>query len=46
VADERRTTLNVLGEAIIVSRGVWHRIEVIEPAHLVHVTPGSGHRPI
>ena len=35
------------GEAFVVPRGVWHRIEVIEPAHLVHVTPGpgSGHRP-
>ena len=35
------------GEAFIVPRGVWHRLEVIEPAHLVHVTPGpgSGHRP-
>ena len=35
------------GEAFVVPRGVWHRIEVLEPAHLVHVTPGpgSGHRP-
>jgi homogentisate 1,2-dioxygenase len=35
------------GEAFVVPRGVWHRLEVLEPAHLVHVTPGpgSGHRP-
>lgn len=36
------------GEAFVVPKGVWHRLEVIEPAHLVHVTPGpgSGHRPL
>lgn len=36
------------GEAFIVPRGVWHRIDIVEPAHLVHVTPGpgSGHRPL
>ena len=36
------------GGAFIVPRGVWHRLEVLEPAHLVHVTPGpgSGHRPL
>ena len=36
------------GDAFIVPRGVWHRLEVLEPAHLVHVTPGpgSGHRPL
>jgi quercetin dioxygenase-like cupin family protein len=36
------------GQAFLVPRGVWHRIEVLEPAHLVHVTPGpgSGHRPL
>jgi mannose-6-phosphate isomerase-like protein (cupin superfamily) len=47
VGDESRYDVGP-GEAFIVPRGVWHRIEVIEPAHLVHVTPGpgSGHRPI
>jgi hypothetical protein len=27
---------------------VWHRLESLEPVHLVHVTPGpgSGHRPM
>lgn len=36
------------GQAFLVPRGVWHRIEIVEPAHLVHVTPGpgSGHRPL
>jgi mannose-6-phosphate isomerase-like protein (cupin superfamily) len=36
------------GQAFVVPRGVWHRLEVLEPAHLVHVTPGpaSGHRPL
>lgn len=36
------------GQAFVVPRGVWHRVEILEPAHLVHVTPGpqSGHRPL
>ena len=36
------------GDAFIVPRGVWHRLEFSEPLHLVHVTPGpaSGHRPL
>lgn len=35
------------GDAFVVPRGVWHRVEAIEPSHLVHVTPGpnGGHRP-
>jgi mannose-6-phosphate isomerase-like protein (cupin superfamily) len=35
------------GEAFIVPRGVWHRVHGVEPAHLVHITPGpnGGHRP-
>ncbi len=34
------------GEAIVVPRGVWHRVDIREPSHLVHITPGpgSGHR--
>jgi mannose-6-phosphate isomerase-like protein (cupin superfamily) len=28
------------GDAFIVPRGVWHQINVIEPAYFVHVTPG------
>jgi len=36
------------GEAFVVPRGTWHRLDVLEPVHLVHVTPGpgSGHRPV
>ena len=35
------------GDAYVVPRGVWHRLEAIEPSYLVHVTPGpnGGHRP-
>jgi quercetin dioxygenase-like cupin family protein len=35
------------GDAIVVPRGVWHRVDVREASHLVHVTPGpgGGHRP-
>jgi mannose-6-phosphate isomerase-like protein (cupin superfamily) len=28
------------GDAYVVPRGVWHRLEAIEPSYLVHVTPG------
>jgi len=36
------------GDALVVPRGVWHRINVIEPAYFVHVTPGpnGGARPL
>jgi mannose-6-phosphate isomerase-like protein (cupin superfamily) len=36
------------GEALIVPRGVWHRVEVVEPGHFVHVTPGPNgdYRPL
>jgi mannose-6-phosphate isomerase-like protein (cupin superfamily) len=35
------------GEAYVVPRGVWHRLEPVEPSDLIHVTPGpnGGHRP-
>jgi mannose-6-phosphate isomerase-like protein (cupin superfamily) len=35
------------GDAYIVPRGIWHRLESVEPAYLIHVTPGpnGGHRP-
>jgi mannose-6-phosphate isomerase-like protein (cupin superfamily) len=35
------------GDAYVVPRGVWHRLEPIEPSYLVHVTPGpnGSHRP-
>jgi mannose-6-phosphate isomerase-like protein (cupin superfamily) len=36
------------GDALVVPRGVWHQIEVIERAYFVHVTPGpnGGSRPL
>jgi quercetin dioxygenase-like cupin family protein len=36
------------GEALIVPRGLWHRVPVDRPARLLHLTPGpSGeHRPL
>ena len=36
------------GQAILVPRGAWHRVNVCEPSHLVHITPGpgDGHRPL
>lgn len=43
----REVTLHP-GEAIVVPRGVWHRVILSEPSRLVHVTPGPGgeHRPL
>jgi len=36
------------GEAFVVPRGRWHRIEVIEPGELVFMTEGDGteHKPL
>lgn len=35
------------GDACIIRKGEWHRIELLEPVKLVHLTPGPGgeHRP-
>jgi len=35
------------GDAYLVPRGIWHRLEAVEPSYLIHVTPGpsGGHRP-
>ncbi|MEM9620287.1 MAG: cupin domain-containing protein [Pseudomonadota bacterium] len=30
------------GDACIIPAGEWHRLEVLEPARLIHVTPGPG----
>ena len=30
------------GQAVVVPRGVWHRVVVREPSQLVHITPGPG----
>jgi|SRR5262249_9502658 len=36
------------GQACIVPRGEWHRVSVLEPTQLIHVTPGprGDHRPL
>jgi len=36
------------GEALVVPRGVWHKVHLLEPGQLVHITPGPGgeHRPL
>jgi mannose-6-phosphate isomerase-like protein (cupin superfamily) len=46
VGVETRVLLRA-GDAYVVPRGVWHRLEPVESSHLVHVTPGpnGGARP-
>ena len=41
------TELLRAGDAYVVPRGVWHRLRTVEPAYLIHVTPGPNgrHRP-
>ena len=41
------TVLLQSGDAYVVPRGLWQRLEAIEPSYLIHVTPGpnGGHRP-
>jgi quercetin dioxygenase-like cupin family protein len=36
------------GQACIVSKGEWHLVSIVEPAQLVHITPGPNgdHRPL
>jgi mannose-6-phosphate isomerase-like protein (cupin superfamily) len=36
------------GDACIVRKGEWHRVIMVEPAQLIHVTPGprGDHRPL
>ena len=36
------------GQAVIVPRGVWHRVLLAEPSQILHITPGPGgeHRPL
>lgn len=44
---ERKVEVNP-GEALVVPRGVWHRVLLREPSELLHITPGPGgeHRPL
>ncbi len=45
---EPRTIALGPGEAVVIPRGVWHRVLLREPSQLLHVTPGPGgeHRPL
>ena len=47
VGTEHVQTL-IPGQAFIVPRGAWHRVNVCEPSRLLHITPGpgDGHRPL
>ena len=46
--DGQRVVALGAGQALVVPRGVWHRIVIQEPSRLVHITPGPGgeHRPL
>jgi mannose-6-phosphate isomerase-like protein (cupin superfamily) len=46
VGDQTKVVLRS-GDAYVVPRGVWHRLEPVEPSYLIHVTPGpnGGYRP-
>ena len=35
-------------ESCIIAKGEWHNVHVVEPAKLIHITPGPGgeHRPL
>jgi mannose-6-phosphate isomerase-like protein (cupin superfamily) len=46
-APPRHVTLTE-GQAVIVPRGVWHKVLLDEPSQLLHITPGPGgeHRPL
>lgn len=30
------------GDGLVVPRGVWHNIFVVQPAQMIHITPGAG----
>ena len=36
------------GEGCLIPRGEWHRVHLLEPTRLLHITPGPGgaHRPV
>jgi quercetin dioxygenase-like cupin family protein len=41
--------LNMLpGDGMIVPKGIWHRVDIIEPSQIVYLTPGPGgeYRPL
>ena len=36
------------GDGLVVPRGVWHRVDILEPSEIVYATPGPGgeYRPV
>lgn len=36
------------GDGLVVPKGVWHRVDILEPAEIVYATPGPGgeYRPV
>ncbi len=36
------------GDGLIVPKGVWHKVDILEPSQIVYVTPGPGgeYRPL
>ena len=36
------------GDVVVVPRGLWHRVEILDPCHFVYLTPGHSNevRPI
>jgi len=36
------------GDGLIVPKGVWHRVDILEPSQIVYLTPGPNneHRPL
>jgi quercetin dioxygenase-like cupin family protein len=47
LADGKQTITIAAGQAVVVPRGVWHRVFLQEPSQLLHITPGphGEHRP-
>ena len=46
--DGDRTVDLGAGDAVVVPKGIWHRITLRQPGRLIHVTPGPNgdHRPL
>ena len=32
------------GDGLVVPKGVWHRVDIIEPSQIVYLTPGPNNR--
>jgi len=30
------------GDVVVVPKGLWHRVEILDPCHFVYLTPGLG----